>query len=112
MDKLEMGHRNLGYFDISPELIVELLTLSASYRVRNGSLERVDLHGLPKDARGLRCGITDNGDVRVVFESEENPCRPEGCPISSVKPELSLSVGDEALQKLREELSDADLSKA
>lgn len=76
----------VAYVDISPELLLQLMSvpkegLNVDYR-----LIRCERDRIPDDAKALRCGITENGNVRLQFESSELPEVHEGEQLPQYEP--------------------------
>ncbi len=74
--------------DVTPELLLDLLRIPPE-GIRIGSyilMEDQDEDGIPEDAKALRCGLTENGNIRLLLESCSFASIPEGCPIPQLTP--------------------------
>ena len=65
------GLRRLAFFRVAPEVLTNILVNREWYTRVGDEWWKVEVHGPPVDAEGLRCGIDEHGNVCVVYTSEE-----------------------------------------
>ena len=97
------------FVDVTPELILELLKVSpAGGRFGDVIVRAVD-DPVPLDARAVRCGITEDGDVRLVIESDEFP--EVGYVLKRLRPTYSSEIVA-GLWFTREQVGDGEYPRA
>jgi hypothetical protein len=89
--KQDMGR---AFIDLTPELLCDLLKVKPSGELRGTVDSPVIINAtndpLPQDAKGLRCGITSCGNIRLVIESVHLSDVSEGGKIVELSPTYSI----------------------
>ena len=68
-DEISKLPKGRAFVDVTPELLLQFLKVSKDGEARDHGAVVVIRDAIPDDAKVLRCGTTDNGYVRLVFET-------------------------------------------
>ena len=78
-----------AFVDVSPELLLDLLTVGSEGERVGDELIRATHDPIPEDATAVRCGITASGNIRLVMTSETFDDTPDGCAMRQLTPTYS-----------------------
>ncbi len=85
LDAIRKPESKIKFIDITPEFLLELLRVGPEGTFIDDYHIVFTKDVIPKTANPLRCGITQNGDIRLLIEDESfdpvyegNPC-PQLC---------------------------------
>lgn len=92
---LSRGSNRKAFVDISPEVILGLLKIHPEGEVVNGMRIQVVEDAIPEDAKPIGCGISPDGNVRIVMVSGQFEELQEGCVARQLNPRYQVSTEED-----------------
>ena len=89
---LSVRENRLCRIEVTPELLLELLKIKDTGEFINGAKISFAQDGIPSEAKALRVGITDSGNINLLIEHSSFQPTSEGQPIRQLVPQYKMET--------------------